>query len=287
MALFSNLKDFLMLRVLYCTHNSKTMRGQKKGINTMKETILSARKLCKSFAANGVQNHVLTGVDLDVYKGDLTVVMGASGSGKSTLLYALSGMDRATSGEVIYNGNDLVKMSEKELTLLRRKDFGFVFQKMHLVSNMTLFENVVVPAYLDKNVPAAQTDKKAQELFETMGIDEVKTHLPSQCSGGEQQRCAIIRAVISEPSVLFADEPTGALNRRNTVEVLDLLTALNQKGQSVFMVTHDVRAAVRATRLIYIEDGTVSGEMTMPPFEQDKEKSRETQVNSWLSSMQW
>ena len=178
-------------------------------------------------------------------------------------------------------------MSEKELTLLRRRDFGFVFQKMHLVSNMTLFENVVVPAYLDKSVPAQQTDKKANELFEAMGIADVRTHLPSQCSGGEQQRCAIIRAVISEPSVLFADEPTGALNRRNTIEVLDLLTALNQKGQSVFMVTHDVRAAVRATRLIYIEDGSVSGEMTMPPFEQDKEKSRETQVNSWLSSMQW
>ena len=253
----------------------------------MKETIISARKLCKSFAANGVQNHVLTGIDLDICKGDLTVVMGASGSGKSPLLYSLSGMDRATSGEVMYNGKDLVKMSEKELTLLRRKDFGFVFQKMHLVSNMTMFENVVVPAYLDKSTPSAETDKKANELFEQMGIAEVKTHLPSQCSGGEQQRCAIIRAVISEPSVLFADEPTGALNRRNTIEVLDLLTALNRRGQSVFMVTHDVRAAVRATRLIYIEDGTVSGEMTMPPFEAEKEKSRETQVNSWLSSMQW
>ena len=253
----------------------------------MNDVIISAKNLCKSFASNGVQNHVLTGIDLDIYKGDFTVVMGASGSGKSTLLYALSGMDRATSGEVLYGGRDLVKLSEKELTLLRRKDFGFVFQKMHLVSNMTMFENVVVPAYLDKSVPAAETDKKAGELFESMGIAEVKTHLPSQCSGGEQQRCAIIRAVISEPAVLFADEPTGALNRRNSVEVLDLLTRLNAKGQSVFMVTHDVRAALRATRIIYIEDGTVSGELTMPPFEADKEKSRETQVNSWLSSMQW
>lgn len=253
----------------------------------MKDVIISARKLCKSFASNGVQNHVLTGIDLDIYKGDLTVVMGASGSGKSTLLYALSGMDRATSGEVLYAGRDLVKLTEKELTMLRRKDFGFVFQKMHLVSNMTMFENVVVPAYLDKSMPASQTNEKAQKLFEQMGIAEVKTHLPSQCSGGEQQRCAMIRAVISEPSVLFADEPTGALNRRNTIEVLDLLTKLNQNGQSVFMVTHDVRAALRATRIIYIEDGSVSGEMTMPPYEQDKEKSREAQVNAWLSSMQW
>ena len=253
----------------------------------MKDVILSAKKLCKSFASNGVQNHVLTGIDLDIYKDDLTVVMGASGSGKSTLLYALSGMDRATSGEVFYGGKDLVKMSEKELTLLRRKDFGFVFQKMHLVSNMTMFENVVVPAYLDKNIPSSQTDEKADRLFETMGIDHVKDHLPSQCSGGEQQRCAIIRAVISEPNVLFADEPTGALNRRNTTEVLDLLTKLNKGGQSVFMVTHDVRAALRATRIIYIEDGTISGELTLPPYESEKEKSREAQVSSWLTSMQW
>ena len=253
----------------------------------MKEAILTAKKLCKSFAANGVQNHVLTGIDLEVYRGDFTVVMGASGSGKSTLLYALSGMDRATSGEVIYGGKDLVKLSEKELTLLRRKDFGFVFQKMHLVSNMTMFENVTVPAYLDKTVPARDTDEKAQELFKTMGIADMMKHLPSQCSGGEQQRCAIIRAVISKPAVLFADEPTGALNRRNTTEVLDLLTRLNAEGQSVFMVTHDIRAAVRGSRIIYIEDGKISGELTLPHYEQESEQSRETQVNSWLTSMHW
>lgn len=253
----------------------------------MKEIIISAKKLHKSFSSNGVQNHVLTGIDLDVYKGDFTVVMGASGSGKSTLLYALSGMDKPTSGEIVYNGKDLAKLSEKELTLLRRKDFGFVFQKMHLVSNMTMFENVVVPAYLNKDITAHKTDEKARKLFETMGISAVSDHLPSQCSGGEQQRCAIIRAVINEPSMLFADEPTGALNRRNTVEVLDLITKLNEKGQSVFMVTHDPRAAIRATRIIYIEDGTVSGELELPPYESGKEQSRETQVNSWLSSMHW
>ena len=158
---------------------------------------------------------------------------------------------------------------------------------MHLVSNMTMFENVTVPAYLDKTVPARDTDEKAQELFKTMGIADVMKHLPSQCSGGEQQRCAIIRAVISKPAVLFADEPTGALNRRNTTEVLDLLTRLNAEGQSVFMVTHDIRAAVRGSRIIYIEDGKISGELTLPHYEQESEQSRETQVNSWLTSMHW
>ena len=253
----------------------------------MKDVILSAKKLCKSFASNGVQNHVLTGIDLDIYKGDLTVVMGASGSGKSTLLYALSGMDRVTSGEVIYGGKDLVKTSEKELTLLRRKDFGFVFQKMHLVSNMTMFENVVVPAYLDKNIPSSQTDEKANKLFESMGIDHVKDHLPSQCSGGEQQRCAVARAIVHEPVLLFADEPTGALNKRNTTEVLDLMTALNVEGQSILMVTHDARAALRASRIIYISDGKVVSELTLPPYSADAEKQRETQVSAWLAAMEW
>ena len=203
----------------------------------MKNTILSAKGLCKSFAHNGVQNHILSNLDIEIYEGDFTVVMGASGSGKSTLLYALSGMDRATGGTVSYGGEDIVKLSEKKLAQLRHKDFGFIFQQMHLVSNLTLFENVAVPGYLNKTVSAESVNKRADELLEKMGIAQIKTQLPSQCSGGEQQRCAIARAVINEPKLLFADEPTGALNRKNTTEVLNLLTALNNSGQSILMVT--------------------------------------------------
>lgn len=253
----------------------------------MKKTILSARGLCKSFAHNGVQNHILSNLDLDVYEGDFTVIMGASGSGKSTLLYSLSGMDRATGGQVIYDGRDLVKMSEKELSALRCGDFGFVFQQMHLVSNLSLFENIAVPGYLNKNRTAAQTDGRTRELLEKMGLSHILGHLPSQCSGGEQQRCAIARAVVNEPKLLFADEPTGALNRSNTVEVLNLLSELNAAGQSILMVTHDVRAALRATRIIYIADGAVIGDIDLPPYSAEDEKSREIQVNSWLSTMEW
>ena len=253
----------------------------------MKKTILSARGLCKSFAHNGVQSHILSNLDLDVYEGDFTVIMGASGSGKSTLLYSLSGMDRATGGQVIYDGRDLVKMSEKELSALRCGDFGFVFQQMHLVSNLSLFENIAVPGYLNKNRTAAQTDSRTREMLEKMGISHISEHLPSQCSGGEQQRCAIARAIVSEPKLLFADEPTGALNRRNTVEVLNLLSELNAAGQSILMVTHDVRAALRATRIIYIADGAVIGDIDLPPYSAEDEKSREVQVNSWLSAMEW
>ena len=253
----------------------------------MKNAIISAKGLCKSFAHNGGQVHILTGLDLEIYESDFTVIMGASGSGKSTMLYALSGMDRATGGQVLYRGENIVKMREKKLAALRRTDFGFIFQQMHLVSNLSLFENITVPGYLNRSRTAADTDKRAEQLMEQMGIAKIRTQLPSQCSGGEQQRCAIARAVINEPKLLFADEPTGALNKKNTTEVLDLLTELNRAGQSILMVTHDARAACRASRIIYIVDGKVIDELELPPYDEAEEKSRETQVNAWLAAMEW
>lgn len=228
----------------------------------MKEAILSAKSLCKSYAHNGGQNHILNHIDLEIYKGDFTVIMGASGSGKSTLLYTISGMDRATAGKVFFKDNEITKLKEDKLAKLRQGDFGFVFQQMHLVGNLSLFENIAVTGYLNKN-------------------------LPSQVSGGEQQRAAIARAVINKPCLLFADEPTGALNRKNTTEVLNLLTELNKEGQSILMVTHDMRAALRATRLLYLEDGRIIGELNLPTFQLSDEKSREAQVDAWLSSMEW
>lgn len=253
----------------------------------MKRTILSAKDLCKSFAHNGGQLHVLSHVDMELYEGEFTVIMGASGSGKSTLLYALSGMDRATAGEVIYGGKDIVKLKEKELAKLRHSDFGFIFQQMHLVSNLTLLENVVVPGYLNKDQSASEVRNRAEQLLEKMSVSQIKTHLPSQVSGGEQQRCAVARAVINEPKVLFADEPTGALNRKNTTDVLDLLTELNREGQSVLMVTHDLRAALRGNRILYLEDGKIIGELMLPDYRAGDEKARETQVNAWLTSLEW
>lgn len=253
----------------------------------MKKVILSAKGLCKSFAHNGGQIHILSHMDFELYQKDFTVIMGASGSGKSTMLYALSGMDRATAGQVIYKGENLVSMKEKKLAKLRCTDFGFIFQQMHLVSNLNIFENVAVSGYLNKSKSAAEVRKRTEQLLEQMGISHIKTHLPSQVSGGEQQRCAVARAVVNSPELLFADEPTGALNRQNTIDVLNLLTELNQAGQSILMVTHDMRAALRASRILYIEDGKIIGEITLPPYNPDEEKSREIQINAWLSSMKW
>lgn len=253
----------------------------------MKQRILSANGLCKSFAHNGGQIHILSHVDLELYEGDFTVIMGASGSGKSTLLYALSGMDRATAGQVLYGNENIVDAGEKKLAALRHNDFGFIFQQMHLVSNLSLFENIAVPGYLNKKTTASQVKARAEELLHMMGIAHIKSHLPSQVSGGEQQRCAIARAVINSPRLLFADEPTGALNRKNTIEVLNLLTELNHSGQSILMVTHDIRAALRASRLLYLEDGKIVGELPLPDYNPEEEKSREAQVNAWLSAMEW
>jgi len=253
----------------------------------MKKILLSAKDLCKSFANNGGQNHVLDNVTLELYEKDFTVIMGASGSGKSTLLYCLSGMDSATSGEVRYRQEVISHYPEKKMAALRAKEFGFVFQQSHLVSNLTLYENVVVPGFLDKQKSGEAVQKKALELLEQMHIREAKDRLPSQVSGGEAQRAAIARAVIADPGILFADEPTGALNRRNTEDVLNLLTELNRQGQSILMVTHDVHAAVRASRLLYLDDGKIGGEMLMPEFTPEETRNRETQINAWLSSMEW
>lgn len=253
----------------------------------MKSVIMKATNLCKSFANNGGQNHVLNMVNLEIYEEDFTVVMGSSGAGKSTLLYALSGMDSPTGGEVEYCGRKISRLKEKEMASLRSREFGFVFQQAHLVSNLTLFENAAVTGYLDRRRSEREVRDRAKGLLDQMKVGEAAGRLPSQVSGGEAQRAAIARAMMNEPGMIFADEPTGALNKRNTQEILDLLTHLNEGGQNILMVTHDLKAAIRATRLLYLEDGKVIGEMSMPPYHSADAKNRERQVDAWLSSMEW
>lgn len=252
----------------------------------MKKAILSANDVTKLFAGNA-QEPVLNHINVDIYDGDFTIIMGPSGAGKSTLLYALSGMDSISSGAVIYKGQELGRLTEKQMATLRAKEFGFVFQQTHLVSNLTLFENVAVAGYLDKSESGKNTDKRAAALLGQMHVEKAKNRLASQVSGGEAQRSAIARAMINRPDLLFADEPTGALNKRNSEEVLNLLTDLNRQGQSILMVTHDLRAAIRAVRILYLEDGNLLDEMALPPYEDETAKEREETVNGWLSSLSW
>lgn len=251
----------------------------------MKETLLRAERLVKTYA--GAAEPVLDGIDVQIYRDDFTVIMGPSGAGKSTLLYCLGGMDNLTGGEVYYGAHALGTRSEKQMAALRAQAFGFVFQQTHLVSNLTLFENVAVAGYLDKSRTEAQTHTRAAALLEQMRVGDARDHLPSQSSGGERQRAAIARAVINEPTLLFADEPTGALNRKNSEEVLGLLTALHRQGQSILMVTHDLKAAIRGTRVLYLEDGKILDELPLPPYDSDTAKAREEQLSAWLAALSW
>ncbi|MDO4554579.1 MAG: ABC transporter ATP-binding protein [Lachnospiraceae bacterium] len=252
----------------------------------MKTVILQAKGLNKSFSAFGNRKtQVLKSIDLEIEQGDFTVIMGASGAGKSTLLYTLSGMDSISQGEVFYKNEKLTNLSEKKMARLRAKEFGFVFQQTHLVSNLTLFENVKLAGYL---AGEKQAEEKAKELLTQMGVEEVMDHMPHQVSGGEGQRAAIARAIIGSPGVLFADEPTGALNKKSSEEILNIFTALHQKGQSILMVTHDLRAALRGNRILYLEDGQILSERRFPPYDaKQDQKAREAQLNERLSSLSW
>ena len=250
----------------------------------MRKVILSANDLVKT--CPGGAEPVLDHISLALYQGDFTVVMGPSGAGKSTLLYALSGMD-TVNGTVRYQGRELGALPEKQMAALRTRAFGFVFQQANLVSNLTLFENVAVAGYLDRRRNKRDTDARAAALLARMGVAGAKDRLPAQTSGGEAQRAAIARAVINRPALLFADEPTGALNRRNSEEVLDLLTGLNREGQSILMVTHDVKAAIRCGRILYLEDGRILDELTLPPYGGEDARSREEKTSAWLSGLSW
>lgn len=253
----------------------------------MKEAIIKAKGLTKSYSTNGLQNHVLRNVEVEINKGEFTVIMGSSGSGKSTLLYNISGMDKPTAGEIFFNGQRIDNLNETKLARFRRIEVGFVFQQMHLVSNLTIFENVTVPGYLLKKISNREIEARAEKLLEQTGVNELRDRLPSQVSGGQQQRAAVARALINQPAVLFADEPTGALNSKTGREILNILTELNRNGQSILMVTHDIKAAVRADRIIYLHDGLLTGEITMEPYMTDSELAREKQLLAWLTSKGW
>lgn len=253
----------------------------------MKAVILEGKNICREYAENKTSEVILNGLSTKIYEGDFTVIMGPSGAGKSTLLYALSGMDRITSGAVIYKEREISNLDEKKMAGLRAGEFGFVFQQTHLVSNLTLLENVSVAGYVGGKLKQGEVLPRAEELLDQMEVKGAKDRLPSQVSGGEAQRAAIARALMNEPGIIFADEPTGALNKSNTEKVLKLLTDVHKSGQSILMVTHDVHAAARGNRLLYLEDGQIAGEKTLPVFDENGQREREQQISQWLTDLAW
>ena len=252
----------------------------------MKNTILKTNKLCKTFSTEGVQQHVLKNLDMEIYEGDYTVIMGPSGAGKSTLLYALAGMDKPTLGTIHFAGQEISKLSNDELAVFRRVHCGFIFQQMYLLDNMSILDNILASGFLvSKNRKVVVT--KAKELLIRFNIDETTwKKFPPQVSGGEAQRAAIARALINNPKVVFADEPTGALNSVNGTAVLDALTKINQQGQSIVMVTHDLISARRGDRIIYLQDGGIRGVCELGRYESGN-MERHARLNAFLVEMGW
>lgn len=250
------------------------------------EAILTAKDLCKTFSNKSVQQHVLKNLNLQVFRGDFTVIMGNSGSGKSTLLYALSGMDRPTLGSISYGGEEISNYSNDRLALFRRNHCGFVFQQNYLNDTMSVLDNIMINGLL-RNKNRKALAQSARKLLKQVRLPEnAYDKFPSQLSGGEQQRAALVRSVINTPEILFADEPTGALNSQNTEAVLDVLTELNRQGQSIVMVTHAIHAALRGNRILYLQDGVIINELSLGAY-QGEEKSRHERLHAFLQEMGW
>lgn len=255
-------------------------------MNNKKDTIIKARKLRKSFTTGDTQQTIFENLDLDIYKGDFTIIMGSSGAGKSTLMYSLSGMDRPTEGEVEFCGKCITSLNDDKLAVFRRKHCGFVFQQIYLLDKMSLMDNVLTAGALT-DTSKKDAVKRAKELFEMVNIPEItQKKFHTQVSGGEAQRAGIVRAVINNPEVLFADEPTGALNSNNSLAVLDVFTKLHSEGQSIIMVTHDKKTALRGNRVLYIRDGKIFGDCDLGVYTKDNEE-REEKLNSFLKEMGW
>ncbi|MGL4344925.1 MAG: ABC transporter ATP-binding protein [Cellulosilyticaceae bacterium] len=253
----------------------------------MGQMILETKKLCKSFSNGGTQQHVLKNIDLGIYEGDFTVIMGSSGSGKSTLLYALSGMDKPTIGEIWFKGENIAKLNNDQLALFRRKNCGFVFQSMYLLDHMSVLDNILTSGLLGSGKPKVIVDK-AKKMLEEVGLGEVAWNkFPNQLSGGEMQRVAVVRALINTPQVVFADEPTGALNSASSTQVLDTMTQINASGQSIVMVTHDLKTALRGNRILYLRDGSMCGELRLEAYSQEAAKGRMEVVQQFLGEMGW
>lgn len=252
----------------------------------MSKVILKTKQLSKSFMSGTEKQQVLKDLNIDIYEGDFTVIMGPSGAGKSTLLYALSGMDRPTSGSIKYFDTEISGLNNDKLAVFRRDNCGFVFQQMFLLDNMSILDNILASGLL------VSKDKKqivsyAKELLTKVGLTEtIWRKFPNQLSGGENQRAAIVRSLINKPRVVFADEPTGALNSASGKAVLDVLTDINNNGQSIIMVTHDLSSARRGNRILYIKDGVIGGECDLGKYVSG-DKQRHEKLRNFLAEMGW
>ena len=249
--------------------------------------ILEVKDLCKTYIINKRQNNVLRNVNFKVNEGEMVAIMGPSGSGKSTLLYTVSGMDKMTAGDVKFCGRELSKLKENDLAKMRLDDMGFIFQQMYMMKNLSVLDNIILPAVKSDKVKESRSEtmKRGQDLMRKLGIIDISDNDINEVSGGQLQRACICRSMINKPRMIFADEPTGALNRNSSDEVMEELTKLNNEGTTVMLVTHDAKVAAKCSRVLFIVDGNVNGEYNINrklPL-----RDRERGLNNWLLEMGW
>lgn len=247
--------------------------------------LLRVENLCK--------DQILNNVSFTIEKGEMVAVMGPSGSGKSTLLYNVAGMDQPSGGSVFLSGEEITQLSEDEKAFFRLHKMGFVFQQMNMMGNLNILDNILLPA-----VQANKTKKKnrrskaellkdVENLMKKLSISDLTGRSITQVSGGQLQRACICRSMINHPEILFADEPTGALNKSAAAEVMEEFVKLNKDETTILLVTHDSKVASRCSRILYLLDGSICGELKLPKTEDGMEKQREETVNKWLMEMGW
>ena len=249
------------------------------------EIILRAEELCK--------NEILNDISFCIHQGEMVAVMGPSGSGKSTLLYNLSGMDQPTGGKVWLKDQEITTLSENDKAKLRLHQIGFVFQQMNMMENLNILDNIILSAVqANRNRKKQRKGKnelvdEARSLMKKLSISDLAQRRIAEVSGGQLQRACICRSMINRPDIIFADEPTGALNKRATEEVMNALAALNREGTTILMVTHDSRMASRCGRILYLLDGQIQGELTLTDCPESSIMQREDKVNRWIAKMEW
>ncbi|MBO4390227.1 MAG: ABC transporter ATP-binding protein [Lachnospiraceae bacterium] len=254
----------------------------------MSKKVLEVKDLCKTYVIEEYSNNVLQNVNFSIEEGEFVSVMGPSGSGKSTLLYTVSGMDTMTAGEVLFDGEDISKLDKKSMARVRLTKMGFVFQQMYMMKKLNIMDNIVLPGYQAKNKSRAEVNKDAEALMRRLGIIETSDRYISEVSGGQLQRACLCRSLINGPKMVFADEPTGALNQKASMEVISELVNANREGVSVMMVTHSEKVACCSERVIFLVDGNIQGELILGKLgSEDDIPVRERKLRNWLSEREW
>lgn len=246
------------------------------------KSIIVGNNINKVHSTQSHSQHVLKNISLTIKEGEYVTIMGASGSGKSTLLYSLSAMDTITSGDIQFLESNLSNASEKELTEVRLNQMGFIFQQPHLLKDLSIKDNILLPGYSSEKYSNIDVAKRCDMLLKDLGIEDIGEHKIHQVSGGQLQRASIARALINDPQIIFGDEPTGALNSKATLEVLSIIQKIHDQGKTVLLVTHDAKVALMSERVLYMQDGEIVSELVLGKYHTSKKDTRQHTLNTWL-----